>query len=56
MLTDVGQRFGKMRVSHAGHGDQKVVGQIDGFHQNESLRETPLARQPLGALLIRNLL
>jgi hypothetical protein len=56
MLTDVSQRFGKMRVSHAGHGDQKVVGEIDGFHQNEILRESPSARQHFGGLLAINLL
>jgi hypothetical protein len=45
MLTDVGKRFGKVGISHTGHGDQKVVGQIDGLHQNEILRESPSTRQ-----------
>jgi hypothetical protein len=56
MLTDVGKRFGKVGISHTGHGDQKVVGQIDGLHQNEILRESPSTRQRFGALLTRNLL
>ena len=32
MLADKGQRFGEMRISHGGHGDQKMPGQVDGLH------------------------
>ena len=29
VLADVGQRLREMRIGHAGHGDQEVMGQID---------------------------
>ena len=33
VLADVGQRAGKIRVGHGGHGDQEMIGEIDVFHR-----------------------
>ena len=32
VFADQRQRFGKIRVCHAGHGDQKMIGKIDAVH------------------------
>jgi len=32
MLADIGQGFGKIGIDHVGHGDQEVVGKVNGLH------------------------
>ena len=45
VFADEGQRAGKVRINHGGHGDEKVLGEVDAVHKSKYCKAGVRQRQ-----------